>query len=136
MSSISTVLRRTIKNFRLKRGREYKSVIRQIWENIMLIFRIQLEPHEYYLFRLYAKNVKPDHVITYLNSAQYSREINPILNPPEWYYILNDKLNFNYYYRNLGFPVSHQYGFYSRDFGFLSKGGNLSSPKDFLDFLL
>jgi glutathione synthase/RimK-type ligase-like ATP-grasp enzyme len=136
MSSLSTVIRRTIKNFRLKRGKEYKSVIKQIWENLVLILRIQLEPHEYYLFRLYEKKVKKDHVITYLNSAQFSRDINPVLNPPQWHHMLNDKLVFNHYFRNLGIPVAHQYGFYSEDFGFLNNGGNLSSRKDFLDFLL
>ena len=135
MSSVSTVIRRTLKNFRLKRGKEYKSVLRQIWENLVLILRVQLEPHEYYLFGFFEKNVKKDHVITYLNSAQYSREVSPILNPPEWHYVLNDKLIFNVYYRNLGIPVSHQYGFYSKDFGFRTSGGTLSSRKDFVDFL-
>ena len=74
MSSVSTVIRRTIKNFRIRQGKEYKSVIKQIWENLMLILRIQLEPNEYYLFRFYEKNVKLDHAITYLNSAQFTRE--------------------------------------------------------------
>ena len=136
MSSVSTVIRRTIKNFRIRQGKEYKSVIKQIWENLMLILRIQLEPNEYYLFRFYEKNVKLDHAITYLNSAQFSRDINPVLNPPEWHYILNDKLVFNIYCRNHGIPVAHQYGFYGKDFGFLADGGKLSSPKDFFDFLM
>jgi glutathione synthase/RimK-type ligase-like ATP-grasp enzyme len=102
----------------------------------MLILRIQLEPHEYHLFRLYEKNTRKEHVITYLNSAQYSRDINPVLNPPEWHYILNDKLISNYYFSNLGIPVAHQYGFYSKDFGFLAEGGKLSSHQDFLNFLM
>jgi hypothetical protein len=136
MSSVTNVIRRTIKNFRIKRGKENKSVIRQIWENLMLILRLQLEPKEYYLFRLYPKKVNKGHVINYLNSAQFTRDINPVLNPPEWHYILNDKLFSNRYFRNLGIPVAHQYGFYSKDFGFLNSGGKLSSRKDFLNFLM
>ncbi len=135
MSSLSTVIKRTLRNFRLERGKEYKSVLRQIWENLVLILRVQLEPHEYYLFGFCERNVKTDHVISYLNSAQYSREVSPVLNPPEWHYLLNDKLFFNVYYRHLGIPVSHQYGFYSKDFGFLAGGGRLSSRKDLTDFL-
>ena len=82
MSSVSTVIRRTLKNFRLERGKEYKSVLRQIWENLILILRVQLEPHEYYLFGFCEKKVKRDHVITYLNSAQYSRESQSRPEPP------------------------------------------------------
>lgn len=136
MSSVSTVLRRTIKNFRIARGKEYKSVIRQIWENLMLILRIQLEPNEYYMFRFHEKDRKMGMVINYLNSAQYSRDIDPILNPPGWHYILNDKLIFNTYFRHQGLPVAHQYGFYNKDFGFLIEGGKLTSRNDLLDFLL
>ncbi len=136
MSRITNIIKRTIKNFRIKRGKDYKSGIRQIWEVLMLILRIQLEPKEYYMFRLYSKNVSKCHAIKYLNSAQFTRDINPVLNPPEWHYILNDKLFSNSYFRNLGIPVAHQYGFYSRDFGFLNSGGKLSSRKDFLDFLM
>jgi glutathione synthase/RimK-type ligase-like ATP-grasp enzyme len=136
MSSVSTVIRRTLKNFRLKRGKEYKSVLRQIWENLILILRVQLEPHEYYMFGFCEKKVKMDHVITYLNSAQYSREVSPVLNPPEWHYILNDKLIFNIWCRSLGIPVAHQFGFYSKDFGFRTCGGALTSRKDFADFLM
>lgn len=136
MSGVSTVIRRTLKNFRIRKGKECKSVIRQIWENIMLILRVQLEPHEYYLFRLYVKQVKMEHVINYLNSAQFTRDINPIMNPPQWHYILNDKLFSNLYFSNLGIPVTCQYGFYSKDFGFLNSGGKLSSRKDFHDFLM
>jgi hypothetical protein len=136
MSSIATVIRRTIKNFRIRRGKNYKSVVRQIWENIMLILRVQLEPHEYYLFNLYPKKVNKNQVIHYLNSAQFSRDINPVLNPPEWHYILNDKVFFNRYYSHQGLPVAHQYGFLSRDFSMLSGGGKLSSREDLHEFLL
>lgn len=70
MSSVSTVIRRTIKSFRIRRGKEYKSAFRQIWENLMLILRIQLEPNEYYLFELYPKKVSKGQAIHCLNSAQ------------------------------------------------------------------
>jgi hypothetical protein len=136
MSSVSTVIRRTIRNFRIRRGKEYKSVLRQIWENLMLIMRIQLEPNEYYLFRLYLRNVNKSHAINYLNSAQFTRDISPVLNPPQWHYILNDKLFLNRYFRNLGIQVAHQYGFYSKDFGFLQSRDNRFSRMDFLDFML
>lgn len=136
MSSVSTVMRRTIKNFRIARGKEYKSVLRQIWENVMLILRIQLEPNEYFMFRFHEKDRKMGMVVNYLNSAQFSREVDPILNPPEWHYILNDKLIFNTYFRHHGLPVAHQYGFYNKDFGFLAAGGKLTSRADLLDFLL
>lgn len=135
MSSISNVLRRTIKNFRIKRGKEFKSVTRQIWENLMLVLRIQLEPNEYYMFRLYARKVNKGHAINYLNSAQYTRDISPILNPMNWHFVLNDKLFTNLHFRHHGIPVAHQYGFYSKEFGFQNGGGKLSSRKDFLDFL-
>jgi len=136
MSSVSTVLKRTMKNFRIKRGKEYKTVIRQIWENIMLILRIQLEPNEYYMFRFYMKDVKLDYALNYLNSAQFSRDLDPILNPPEWHYILNDKLTFNTFCRQHDIPVARQYGFYNKYFGFLVDGGKLSSQKDLFDFLM
>ena len=51
-------------------GKEYKSAFRQIWENLMLILRIQLEPYEYYLFELCSKKVSKGQAIDYLNSAQ------------------------------------------------------------------
>jgi hypothetical protein len=136
MSSVSTVIRRTIQSFRIRRGKEYKSVLRQIWENLMLILRIQLEPNEYYLFELHPKKVNKGQAINYLNSAQFARDINPVLNPPEWHYILHDKLFSYLHFRNLGIPVARQYGFYSKDFGFLNSGGRLSTPKDFHDFLM
>ena len=102
----------------------------------MLILRMQLEPNEYYFFRLYLRDVKKKHVLDYLNSAQYTRDISPVLNPPEWHYILNDKLFCNLHFRNAGIPVARQYGFYSRDVGYLAGGGQLSTPRDFLDFIL
>ena len=136
MSSVSTVIRRTIKSFRIRKGKEYKSVAKQIWENLILILRIQLEPNEYYMFRLYPKKVNKEQAVNYLNSAQFIRDIDPVLNPPEWHYILNDKLFSHLHFRNLGIPVARQYGFYSKDFGFLNSGGKLSSRKDFLNFLM
>ena len=62
-------------------------------------------------------------------------KVSPVLNPPEWHYVLNDKLFFNIWCRSLGIPVSHQFGFYSKDFGFRTSGGALTSRKDFADFL-
>jgi hypothetical protein len=136
MSSITTVIKRTIKNFRIKRGKEYKPVFRQIWENIMLILRIQMEPNEYYMFRFFEKGVKMDYALNYLNSAQFSRELDPILNPPEWHYILNDKLIFNTYCRQHELPVARQFGFYHKHFGFLADGGKLLDQHDLSDFLM
>jgi hypothetical protein len=136
MSSVATVIKRTLENFRIRRGKQYKSVIRQVWENIMLILRVQLEPHEYYLFRLYPKKAKKEEVIRYLNSAQYTRDISPVLNPAQWHFILNDKLFSHLHFKKVGLPVAHQYGFYSPGFGFLNTGGRLSSREDFHDFIL
>jgi hypothetical protein len=71
MSSVSTLIRRTIRNFRICRGKENKSV--------------------------------------------FMLEINPLLNPSQWHFILNDKLFANLIFRHHGIPVAHQYGFHSKD---------------------
>lgn len=136
MASISTVIKRTLNSFRPVRGPGNKSPMRQIWEVIMLILRVQLEPEEYFRYKFYKQDQHLERVLNYVNGAQFHRDMDPVLNPPEWHYILNNKLFFNLYYRTYGIPVTHLYGFLQKNLGFLGEGKCISYYRDLRDFLL
>ena len=132
---ISKLARKLINEFKPITGDGCKTKFKQLTEILQMLLYLQLTPEEYYLYEFHRKDIDLKYMFNYINNYQKLHYMRPILNSVEWGFLFQNKLIFNSYFKNHGFPVTNIYGFYDHSAGYTKSGNPLRNAADLKEWL-
>lgn len=120
---------RTLKDARPAAKRHHISVFRIIREQMILKFKNELRPDEYYYYGLDDPSIPWEEKLTYLGGAR-TRKLWYVLTPARYHHCFKNKLVFKHLFRSMGFPVAELYGVYDPSWGHTVDGAPLRTADD------
>jgi hypothetical protein len=109
--------------------RRIKSGLRQKWEMVQLIARLQIRTEEYHLYGFAAAGTVQQ-MLRFITRRAIGRDMWPRLNDPQWRPLLENKWLAHLHYQHFGIRVPEVYGIYDPGAGLALNGRPFSTPGD------
>jgi len=139
LANLFSLVSKFKREFKPVTGEDCKSKGRQFTEIMQLLLRCQLTPEEYFDYRFYRSDKDYSYMLNYISNYQLIYQYRKVLEHPNWFPVLGNKLLFNLYYKNFNLPVTNVYGYYDNFAGMkleFDSPDPLTSPEQLWEILM